>query len=354
MISLLLSFLVDYLWIILTILTTAVASYLFYPALLAGRSASRARHETPEILQSTTTTDRPVLSIVVPAYNEELRLTIMLQEAYEYLSAAADCRALTLLQKEATAKNPSGATTVEWILVNDGSTDQTCQVYRDWVQKLPSNSAARHSFVLVSQQPNAGKGAAVQTGMLTATGNFVLMVDADGATEFGSALESMAESASSPTQFWLGSRAHLQQADGVVQRSAVRRALQYAFHAFVVQLIGAGDIRDTQCGFKLFRYDVAVLLFSNLHLQRWAFDTEVVYLAAATDQTMQEVPVTWQEVDGSKLHTGGPLGLALVAVSMLRDMICVRLCYSLGIWRIQRLDTAATTTTGVRSKSKSS
>jgi dolichyl-phosphate beta-glucosyltransferase len=370
--SLLPSFLLfGHTWILLA--TAALASfglaYLFYPALVAARSAE-ARHGAAELLNMDAAKEddniqqqrQPLLSIVVPAYNEELRLTIMLQEAYEYLSSKQPCRALQLLQKAAHDNDcnttASTATIVEWILVNDGSTDQTCQVYRDWVQQLPTTTTKgkqqqqqqqRHVFKLVSLNPNAGKGAAVQTGMLACQGQFSLMVDADGATQFGSGLEALCETLEETgAAFLLGSRAHLRDetydaagsstgggaANSQVQRSAIRRLLQTAFHYFVVQLIGGGDIRDTQCGFKLFRQETAAQLFENLRLQRWAFDTEIVYLAAATGTKMVEVPVVWTEVDGSKLDTGGPIGLALVAVGMLRDMMCVRACYTIGIWRI--------------------
>jgi dolichyl-phosphate beta-glucosyltransferase len=206
----------------------------------------------------------------------------------------------------------------------------------------------------------------VQAGMLAATGDYRLMVDADGATEFGSGLLALAkeltESAVRP-EFLLGSRAHMDDADSspkdedqqqqqpspntstaTVKRSVIRRALSYLFHKFCVTLIGAGDIRDTQCGFKLLTAAASERLFGNLHLKRWAFDTEIVFLSARLHIPMKEVAVVWNEVDGSKLHTGGPLSLAMVAVSMLRDMICVRLCYTLGIWKIGPATTTTTTT----------
>jgi dolichyl-phosphate beta-glucosyltransferase len=250
----------------------------------------------------------------------------------------------------------------------------------------------------MSLQPNAGKGAAVQAGMLAATGTYRLMVDADGATEFGSGLLALATelnqnnvsdtkgetsftkpataTATVRPEFLLGSRAHMDDADSstndtttttsteqeqqqqqqqqppntTVNRSVIRRALSYLFHKFCVTLIGAGDIRDTQCGFKLLTAAAADRLFGNLHLKRWAFDTEIVFLSARLHIPMREVAVVWNEVDGSKLHTGGALGLAMVAVSMLRDMICVRLCYTLGIWKIAA---ATTATASIASSSKS-
>lgn len=103
-----------------------------------------------------------------------------------------------------------------------------------------------------------------------------------------------------------------------------------AFHLFVSILVSS-SIRDTQCGFKLFTKDAAKAVFGQLHLRRWAFDTEVVLLCDKQKIHLMEVPVPWQEIDGSKLNTS-KLALAIVCLTMLRDMVCVRICYALSIW----------------------
>jgi dolichyl-phosphate beta-glucosyltransferase len=94
-------------------------------------------------------------------------------------------------------------------------------------------------------------------------------------------------------------------------------------------------VNDTQCGFKLFTRKAAMDLFGNLHLRRWAFDTELVMLAERLGILVSEVAVPLQEVDGSKLDTS-KLALALVSMTMLRDMLCVRDCYSLGLWKVKQ------------------
>jgi dolichyl-phosphate beta-glucosyltransferase len=109
----------------------------------------------------------------------------------------------------------------------------------------------------------------------------------------------------------------------------------WAFHMCVAALCSR-KIRDTQCGFKLFTAHAAKLLFSNLHLQRWAFDIELVTIAQSLSIPIVEVGVQWREVDGSKLDTGSKWSLLVTSLGMLRDMICVRLCYSLGIWKIKQ------------------
>ena len=135
-----------------------------------------------------------------------------------------------------------------------------------------------------------------------------------------------------------GSRAHLQQQESQkeknVQRSLIRIILMHGFH-FFVRTLCSSHIQDTQCGFKLFTQPAAQVLFQNLHLHRWAFDIELVVMSELLGLPVEEVGVQWQEIEGSKLATS-KMALIRASVDMLRDMICVRLCYSLGIWKIQK------------------
>mmetsp|Transcript_969 Transcript_969/g.1372 ORF Transcript_969/g.1372 Transcript_969/m.1372 type:complete len:180 (+) Transcript_969:1-540(+) len=179
--------------------------------------------------------------------------------------------------------------------------------------------------------------------MLRTTGLLCLMVDADGATEFGKGLElvlsQLLNSLEDGTRLStgaavFGSRAHLVKDKSVAQRSFVRNLLMHAFQ-FFVKFFVTTHVRDTQCGFKLFTRDATVAVFKNLHLRRWAFDTEVVVRAEQLGIPISEVSVPWHEVDGSKLSTS-KLALAIVSLSMLRDMICVRACYALRIWKIKQ------------------
>ena len=107
----------------------------------------------------------------------------------------------------------------------------------------------------------------------------------------------------------------------------------HSFH-FFVSLLCPASIRDTQCGFKLFTSSSSSLLFSPLHLNRWAFDVELLTTAALKGMVLAEVGVGWYEVEGSKLDTG-KLAIIYHSVGMLRDMICVRLCFLLGLWKVE-------------------
>ena len=85
------------------------------------------------------------------------------------------------------------------------------------------------------------------------------------------------------------------------------------------------------CLVLLVLYSFTFLSTSNIR----AFDTELVVIAEKLDVSLSEVGVVWNEVDGSKLDVN-KLALALVSLGMLRDMICVRACYSLGLWKLKR------------------
>ena len=341
--------------LVVTCLVTGGISFLFYPAYKVYHH-EQIQHTTstlsPQQSKKNVTIDKEpdvLLSLVIPAYNEEDRLTVMLDECYEYFSQDR-CQGLENLQKACIQfsdnKTRVAPHTVEWIVVNDGSTDQTCQIFESYAAKKTTPVNNKHKqpssflFKLVTLPVNEGKGAAVQAGMTEATGQYRLMVDADGATTFGAGLEAVTkellqncsnQTPQTPPVIIFGSRS----GDGA-QRSALRSFLMHSFLWLRSVVVGTPvSLRDTQCGFKLFDKSSAIQLFSNLHLRRWAFDIELVYVALSSGFTIKEVIVPWHEVDGSKLNTGFT-ALVLVAISMLRDMMCVRACYVLGIWRINQ------------------
>lgn len=242
------------------------------------------------------------------------------------------------------AVSSSKETKFEFIIVDDGSTDGTKNVVLKYVTTNMQNGDIAK---LVSMNENCGKGGAVKTGMLQSSGQLCLMVDADGATDISDGLpklmksmidltkdqQSGNESGLLPPAAVFGSRAHLAE-ESSASRSKVRTFLMHAFHFFVKTLCSS-QIHDTQCGFKLFTRSAAVMLFTNLHLRRWAFDTEAIVIAEKLNVPVTEVGVVWNEVDGSKLDEG-KIALALASLGMLRDMLCVRACYCLGIWKLKR------------------
>ncbi|KAL3805246.1 hypothetical protein ACHAWO_009048 [Cyclotella atomus] len=275
------------------------------------------------------------LSLIIPAYNEEERLPVMMKATLDYLMSSRNM--LSELFNKILGASKGGALKYELVVVDDGSKDNTIGVVKEYAKKVTGDT-----IKLVSMARNSGKGAAVMTGMLHSSGQLCLMIDADGATDITDGLVKVMKEMevilqplnnnSLPAAAVFGSRAHLEESSGAT-RSKVRTFLMHAFHFFVKNLCSA-QIKDTQCGFKLFTRPAVVKLFSNLHLRRWAFDTEIVVIAEKLNIPLGEVAVVWHEVDGSKLD-GSKLQLALVSLGMLRDMICVRACYFLNIWKLK-------------------
>ena len=99
----------------------------------------------------------------------------------------------------------------------------------------------------------------------------------------------------------------------------------YGLHT-VLQIVGVGHIRDTQCGFKLFSRSAAQRIFPAQHLPTWIFDVELLLLAKQLCIPVAEVPIEWHEVAGSKLN------VVTASLQMLRDLLIVRVNHLLGRW----------------------
>ncbi|XP_075806794.1 dolichyl-phosphate beta-glucosyltransferase isoform X2 [Microtus pennsylvanicus] len=253
------------------------------------------------------------LSVVVPSYNEEKRLPVMMDEALNYLEKR---------QKQ------DPMFTYEVIVVDDGSQDQTSQVALKYCQKYGSDKVR-----VITLVQNRGKGGAVRMGVFSSRGEKILMADADGATKFPD-VEKLEKGLSDlrpwPDQMAIacGSRAHLEK-ESIAQRSYFRTLLMYGFH-FLVWFLCVKGIRDTQCGFKLLTREAAARTFSSLHIERWAFDVELLYIAQFLKIPIAEVAVNWTEIEGSKLV---PFWSWL---QMGRDLLFIRLRYLLGAWKLER------------------
>uniref|UniRef100_H3C3T4 Dolichyl-phosphate beta-glucosyltransferase n=1 Tax=Tetraodon nigroviridis TaxID=99883 RepID=H3C3T4_TETNG len=254
------------------------------------------------------------LSVVIPAYNEELRIPLMLDEAMQYLE---------------NRQKKDSSFTYEVIVVNDGSKDQTTEVAMGYTREYGPDKVRVMTLV-----KNLGKGGAVRMGAMISRGKLVLMADADGATKF-SDLEKVEAAlwdlSPKPGNMAIscGSRAHLEKAS-IAQRSVFRTFLMYGFH-FLVWFFCVRGIKDTQCGFKLFTREAALKTFSSLHVERWAFDVELLYIAQCFKIPIAEVAVNWTEIEapGSKLV---PFWSWL---QMGRDLIFIRLRYLTGAWKLE-------------------
>lgn len=263
-------------------------------------------------------TDSPTrsLTVVVPAYNEEKRLPVTLEESLAYL-------------EERAKKDPSF--TYEMIIVDDGSKDKTTEVGLGYSKKFGCDKVR-----VLTLAWNRGKGGAVRMGMFRARGKLLLFADADGATTFSEydrvedSLRSACKEESEVSDALVvscGSRAHLEE-ESVATRSFFRTVLMYGFHS-LVWLFAVRGVRDTQCGFKLLTRRAARILFNSLHVERWAFDVEMLYLAQSLGMPIEEVAVEWNEIEGTKMTP------VLSWLEMGLDLITIWLRYTLGAWRIR-------------------
>eukprot|EP00117_Sycon_ciliatum_P023703 scpid38482/ scgid20079/ Dolichyl-phosphate beta-glucosyltransferase; Asparagine-linked glycosylation protein 5 homolog len=252
------------------------------------------------------------LSIIVPSYNEEERLPIMLDETLEYM-------------QERQTEKPSF--TYEIIVVDDGSRDKTSQVALKYAEQHGTDRIRVLTLV-----KNRGKGGAVRLGMLSARGEILLFADADGATKVSDLIRlenALHKDAPQKTDMAIscGSRAHLQEA-AVAERTLLRNFLMHGFH-FVVWSLCVRGVQDTQCGFKLLTRRAATLIFYTMHVDRWAFDVELLYVAQQLKIPISEVAVNWQEIEGSKMT---PL---FSWIQMARDLVLISLRYATGGWKIE-------------------
>lgn len=117
------------------------------------------------------------------------------------------------------------------------------------------------------------------------------------------------------------------QDEATATRTLLRTFLMYGFH-MIVYVFAVRNIRDTQCGFKLFTRNAAAQIFSRIHVERWAFDIEMIYLAKLLQIPIREVSVNWKEIDGSKIN---PL---MASVEMARDIVLVWFRYFSGTWSL--------------------
>ncbi|XP_011863359.1 PREDICTED: dolichyl-phosphate beta-glucosyltransferase [Vollenhovia emeryi] len=258
------------------------------------------------------------LSVIIPAYNEEQRLPPMLDECLGYLEE----------------RSKSGLT-YEVIVVSDGSTDKTVDLAHSYASRY-------NTLRVLNLVTNRGKGGAVRLGMLSARGSALLFADADGATKFndlkkldesltnvlGFDYTSEPEKTASSDAVICGSRAHLEKEE-TAKRTYFRLLLMYGFH-FLVWLLCVRGIRDTQCGFKLLTRKSARTIFEALHVERWAFDVEMLYIAQTLNIPVTEIAVNWTEIEGSKII---PFWSWL---QMGRDLFFIWLRYTIGAWRINK------------------
>lgn len=216
--------------------------------------------------------NHPRLSIVIPAFNEESRLPTTLAVLADYV----------------------GGRSAEVIVVVEKSTDNSLE--------LASKFAASHSqFRVLENAVQRGKGHAVKRGMLAANGEIVFFMDADLSVPIATVDVFSAEFESNrDVQILVGNRQHAE-SDIVAAQGWLRRTMGQMFNR-VVRMISRLPLRDTQCGFKAFRREVARELFAAQTIDGFAFDVEILLLARKRGYAMADLPVEWRNSTASKVH----------------------------------------------------
>ena len=237
------------------------------------------------------TTGRPAageyrMSVVIPAYMEAGRIG----------DTVAEVRAAL-----ATVDVPEA---FEVIVVDDGSTDETAERAR----------AAKADQVLVLPE-NRGKGAAVRTGVLAARGRTIAFTDADLSYPPHQLVRLLTE-VEAGFDVVVGSRKHIEATTLV--RGRRLRVLSGRVFNFLTLVVLLGQYRDTQCGIKAFKSDVAKVLFSRARIDGFAFDVELFHLVERDRRSLKEVPVALANSETSTVRVG------IDAARMLRDLFRIR------------------------------
>jgi len=213
---------------------------------------------------------RPLLSLVIPCYNEARRITpsLALLRAFVAGWPVGDC---------------------EIILVDDGSTDGTAAIIQ---REGPE-------FRLLQNERNRGKGFSVRRGVLAAAGQYIFYTDAD--IPFGlEPIQPFLATLQAGSDLAIGGR-DLPDSAVEVKQALLRRLSSWVFTLIVVRFVVPG-IPDTQCGFKGFRREAAQAIFSRCRLDRYAFDVEVIYLARRLGLQITRLPVILLHDENSKVR----------------------------------------------------
>lgn len=229
-----------------------------------------------------------IYSIVIPAYNEGHRLAPTLATVLAYVRQQG--------------------WDAEVIVVNDGSTDNTAQIVREF-------AAQDHHLRLVENPGNRGKGYAVRNGMLNARGEIIVFSDADLSSpieEMPKLLQAVAAGADiAAGSRWL--RPELQ-----IHRQSLHRQLFGRIFNGLNRIILGLRFKDTQCGFKAFTRRAAQKILPLQRIERWGFDPEILFLARKFGFRVDEVAVRWGHVGGTRIN---PL---LDGARMLQEMVRIR------------------------------
>jgi len=213
-----------------------------------------------------------LLSFVIPAFNEQDRLGPTLSAIVDYVN-----------REKLDA---------EVLVVDDGSRDRTAALVESFAQRHPV-------IRLIRNGANHGKGYSVRNGVRKASGDIIIMTDADLAVPIEQTPK-LLEAIDAGFDIAIGSRALNEQLQRI-KPPLYRRICSAAFQAMVRMLLGL-RFKDTQCGFKAFTREAAKRIFSLQKIENWGFDPEILLIGILLDYRIKEIPVETFHRDGSKIN----------------------------------------------------
>ncbi len=231
------------------------------------------------------------ISVIIPAYNEAVRLGNTLRAVVDYLRQ----------------ESPDS----EVIVVDDGSTDRTAELARE-----SFHDAGNLRTSVISYKSNLGKGRAVRLGLLAARSEVALFSDADLSTPITEAPKLVEPIVNGQFDVTFGSRALDRRLIGVHQ--SWRREQGGRIFNLAVRLATGLPFWDTQCGFKAFRMSICRPLVEAATVDRFGFDVELLYLAFRAGLKLKEIPVRWDHNEGSKISLASDSLRMLGEVGLIR------------------------------------
>lgn len=229
-----------------------------------------------------------LLSVVIPAYNEEKRLPESLKKIKHFLRS-----------------QPYSS---EIIVVDDGSSDKTLEAAQRELDAFKSK--------VISNPGNKGKGYSVRNGVLHAGGRYILFSDADLSTPIEEITGFLTDLQEGSAGVVIGSRA-IDRSSVEVRQNPFREFMGRTFN-FLAQALTFKGIQDSQCGFKAFTRQAAFDLFSRQTLDRFGFDVEIIYLAQKLGYKVIERPVVWRNSEGSRVR------IVSDSLNMFLDLLRIR------------------------------
>jgi len=245
----------------------------------------------------------PMLSIIIPAYNEEGRI-----------GSSLDCILAF------TSEQPYSS---EVIVVDDGSRDLTKEVVLSRVERF---TAAAVALRIVTNVTNRGKGYSVRRGVIEANGEIILFTDADLSSPITEAPKLIRPVAQCEADLVFGSRALDRKLIAV--RQPLLRDFGGRIFNVLMRLITGLPFKDTQCGFKAFRRDLALPAVKLQRVEGFGFDPELLYIARELGLKLMEVPVVWSHSEGSRVS------FLRDSVKMFADLVLIRLNDLRGCYKV--------------------